>query len=47
MVDIPTLNKSVLEFRSLIENKDGFIDSTDPLVTTHGGYFASSGHFDD
>ncbi len=35
------------EFRSLIEKKDGFIDSTDPLVTTHGGYFASSGHFDD
>ena len=35
------------DFRSLIEKKDGFIDSTDPLVTTHGGYFASSGHFDD
>ncbi len=35
------------EFRSLIEKKDGFIDSTDSLVTTHGGYFASSGHFDD
>ena len=35
------------EFRSLIEKKDGFIDSSDPLVTTHGGYFASSGHFDD
>ena len=35
------------EFRSLIEKKYGFIDSTDPLVTTHGGYFASSGHFDD
>ena len=35
------------KFRSIIEQKDGFIDSTDPLVTTHGGYFASSGHFDD
>ena len=35
------------DFRRLIEKKDGFIDSTDPLVTTHGGYFASSGHFDD
>ena len=35
------------DFRSLIEKKDGFIDSSDPLVTTHGGYFASSGHFDD
>ena len=35
------------DFRSVIEKKDGFIDSTDPLVTTHGGYFASSGHFDD
>ena len=29
------------------EKKDGFIDSNDHLVTTHGGYFASSGHFDD
>ena len=35
------------KFRSLIEKKEGHIDSTDPLVTTHGGYFASSGHFDD
>ena len=35
------------KFRSLIEKKDGFIDSRDSLVTTHGGYFASSGHFDD
>ena len=35
------------EFRSLIEKKDGFIDSADPLVTTHGGYFSSAGHFDD
>ena len=35
------------KFRSLIEKKDGFIDSSDHLVTTHGGYFASSGHFDD
>ena len=33
-------------FRNLVEEKDGFIDSKDPLVTTHGGYFASSGHFD-
>ena len=35
------------DFRSLIEKKDGFIDSTDSLVTTHGGYFALSDHFDD
>ena len=35
------------EYRKIIEENDGFIDSKDPLVTTHGGYFASAGHFDD
>ena len=35
------------DFREKIENNDGFIDSKDPLVTTHGGYFVSAGHFDD
>ena len=35
------------DYRKKIEKKHGFIDSKDPLVTTHGGYFASVGHFDD
>ena len=34
-------------FREKIENNYGFIDSKNTLVTTHGGYFASAGHFDD
>ena len=35
------------DYRVQVETKDGFVDSNDPLVTTHGGYFASAGHFDD
>ena len=35
------------DFRKKIEKDHGFVDSKDPLVTTHGGYFASAGHFDD
>ena len=34
-------------YRVQVEAKDGFLDSNDPLVTTHGGNFASAGHFDD
>ena len=34
-------------YRNKIEKKDGFIDSTDSLVSTHGGYFTAAGHFDD
>ena len=29
------------------EKKNGFVESKDPLVRTHGGYFASAGHYDD
>ena len=35
------------EYRQKIEKKHGFVDSQDPLVTTHGGYFVSAGHYDD
>ena len=35
------------DFREKIENNYGFIDSKNTLVTTHGGHFASAGHFDD
>ena len=35
------------DFRKKIEDNEGFIDSKDPLITTHGGYFVSAGHFDD
>ena len=35
------------EYRAKVEEKSGFIDSKDTLVTTHGGYFASAGHYDD
>ena len=35
------------DYRVKVETKDGFVDSNDPLVKTHGGYFASAGHFDD
>ena len=35
------------DYRNKINKKDGYIDSKDSLVTTHGGYFASAGHFDD
>jgi len=35
------------DFRKKIEKDHGFVDSKDSLVTTHGGYFASAGHFDD
>lgn len=34
-------------YRKKLDEKLGFVDSQDPLVTTHGGYFASAGHFDD
>ena len=35
------------DHRKKLDEKFGFIDSQDPLVTTHGGYFVSAGHFDD
>ena len=35
------------EYRSKVEEKHGFVDSKDALVTRHGGYFASVGHYDD
>ena len=35
------------DYRNKINQKDGYIDSKDSLVSTHGGYFASAGHFDD
>ena len=35
------------KFRKQIEEKTGFVDPQDSLVKTHGGYFASAGHFDD
>ena len=35
------------DFRHKIEKEHGFVDSKDSLVTKHGGYFASAGHFDD
>ena len=35
------------EYREKIEQKHGFVDSQDPLVTTHGGNFVSAGHYDD
>ena len=35
------------DFREKIENNYGFIDSKNTLVSTHGGHFASAGHFDD
>ena len=35
------------DYRVKVETKDGFVDSNNPLVKTHGGYFASAGHFDD
>jgi uronate dehydrogenase len=35
------------KFRKQIEEKNGFVDPQDSLVKTHGGYFASAGHFDD
>jgi len=35
------------EYRSKVEEMHGFVDSKDALVRTHGGYFASAGHYDD
>ena len=35
------------DYRKKLDEKFGFIDSQDPLVTTHGGHFVSAGHFDD
>ena len=34
-------------YRQKIEKNHGFVDAQDPLVTTHGGYFVSAGHYDD
>ena len=34
-------------FRSKVVEQKGFVDPKDPLVTTHGGYFASAGHYDE
>ena len=35
------------QFRSKVVGEKGFVEPKDPLVTTHGGYFASAGHYDD
>ena len=40
-------SKIIENYRKKLDEKFGFIDSQDPLVTTHGGYFVSAGHFDD
>ena len=34
-------------YRNRIDQKNGFINSRDSLVRTHGGNFVSAGHFDD